>query len=116
MYLLSQLAGHTWDQEGVLLCSAITNNFGVWLHDFGDTGNAYFCFGSLPTILSLCDLPPEALAGFNSNLKLFNIPLLEDGQQAPQNLSTEKGDLEDECMSSSFAEAGAKDEPMAQNA
>ena len=102
----------TWDHDATLLCSAITNNFGVWLHDNGDTGNAYFCFGALASMLAVWEPPLEALLGFNSNLKLFNIPLLEVGQQAKETDAAAKMDVsEDECISSSSSEM-MKDESM----
>ena len=98
-----------WDQDAALLCAAITNNFGVWLHDNGDTGNAYFCFGALSSMIGAWDAPAEAVAGFHANLKQFNVPVIENGSpqqiQHQQFIAAAKRDLSaTSSMSSSESE------------
>ena len=88
-----------WDRDAALVCAAITNNFGVWLFDNNDTGNAYFCFGALGSMLSMWEAPTEALQGFRFNLKLFNIPILEYQQQEEQMEANAKSRVEESSAS-----------------
>ena len=66
-------------------------------------------------MLAVWEPPAQALVGFNSNLKLFNIPVVEPSQTQEKN-AAEKSSSDDECMSTSSSDPssdGTKDAAMA---